>query len=79
MQSLLIGTNSISQNSLQLISVSLPTDDSITDYSAYREEKPEQSCPSNGYIGSMGLQYTNVKVSIPQAGEIMKARINRFD
>jgi hypothetical protein len=35
--SLLIGSNSLSQNSLQVVSVALPTDDSLTDYSVYRE------------------------------------------
>lgn len=33
---LLIGSNSLAQNSLQILSVGLPTDDSLTDYAVYR-------------------------------------------
>lgn len=36
MASLLIGTNSLTQNALQLLTVALPTDDALTDYSTYR-------------------------------------------
>jgi WD40 repeat protein len=34
---------------------------------------------ANGYVGTMGQQQVNVRLSIPQASEIMRARINRFD
>lgn len=37
---LLIGSNSLSQNALQVLSVGVPTDDSLTDFVAYREERP---------------------------------------
>ena len=40
MSSLLIGTNSLAQNAIMLLSVGLPTDDALTDYVAYREEAP---------------------------------------
>lgn len=33
---LLIGSNSISQNCLKILSIGLPTDDSLADYSSYR-------------------------------------------
>jgi hypothetical protein len=36
--------------------VGLPTDDAITDYVVYKEEKPDLSPGANGYIGAMGKQ-----------------------
>jgi histone-binding protein RBBP4 len=35
--SLLFGSNSLSQNSLQIMNIGLPTDDSLTDYTSYRD------------------------------------------
>ncbi len=34
--SLLIGSNSLTQNALQILSVGVPTDDSLTDFAVYR-------------------------------------------
>ena len=34
---------------------------------------------TNGFISTMGQQQLSVKNSIPQSGEVMKARINKFD
>ena len=34
---------------------------------------------ANGYVGTMGQQQVTVKLSIPQAREVMRAGINRFD
>jgi hypothetical protein len=79
MSNLLIGSNSLSQNSLQIMSVGLPTDDSLTDYTSYRDEQPEIGVAANGFIGTMGTQNLTIKIKIPQSGEVMKARINRFD
>jgi histone-binding protein RBBP4 len=77
--SLLIGSNSLTQNALQVLSVGVPTDDSLTDFAAYREERPELPIGANGFVGTMGQQQVSVKLSIPQASEVMRARINRFD
>lgn len=77
--SLLIGSNSLAQNALQLLTLALPTDDSLTDYAAYREERPELPPASHGFVGTMGQQQLLPKLTIPQASEVMRARINRFD
>ena len=71
---LLLGTNSITRNSFMVTTLGLPTRDAITDHSAYREEPPEATLGSNGFIGTMGLQPTSIKHSVPQASEIMTAR-----
>jgi hypothetical protein len=69
----------LAQNALQVIAAGLPTDDSLTDYSSYREEKSEISVGANGFIGTLGQQQLTVKTSIPQTSEVMRARVNRFD
>ncbi len=61
------------------MSVGLPTDDSFTDYTTYRESQPNIGISSNGYIGTMGVQQLVIKIRIHQASELTKARINRFD
>jgi hypothetical protein len=61
------------------MNVGLPTDDSLTDYTSYREEKSDIAVGANGFIGTMGQQQVTVKLSIPQASEVLRARINRFD
>ena len=57
-----------------LANIGLPTPEAITDYTSYREEKPEATFGSNGYVGTMGLQQTSLKQEIPQASEVMTAR-----
>lgn len=64
---------------MQVVSVGLPTEDSLTDYSVYQEGKPSVGVGANGYIGTMGQQELTLKVNIPQSSLIMRARINRFD
>lgn len=67
MYSLLIGTNSLTKNGLIVLTVALPTDDALTDYTSYRDEAPELEVATNGFIGTMGVQQMNTKIFIPQA------------
>lgn len=76
---LVVGTNSLRQNAVQVVSVGVPTDDSLADCSAYREEKPESAVGSNGFIGTIGQQKLNVKNNIFVRSEVMRARVNRVD
>ena len=62
-----------------ILNVGIPTGDALTDYSFYREEAPEQELAANGYIGTMGTQTLTPKITIPQASEVMRARINSKD
>lgn len=75
----MIGTNSLLQNAVQVVSVAVPTDDSLADCSAYREEKAENGVGSNGFIGTIGQQRLNVKNNISVRSEVMRARVNRVD
>ena len=50
-----------------VLNVGLPTGDALTDYSAYKEQAPEQELAANGYIGTMGVQTLIPKITIPQA------------
>ena len=77
--SLVIGTNSIAQNAVIVANVGIPTDDAFTDYTVYREETPESEFAANGYIGTMGTQVLLPKIVIPQASEMLRVRINKFD
>jgi histone-binding protein RBBP4 len=77
--SLVLGTNSLAQNAVMVLNVGLPTDDALTDYASYREEAPEGEVGTNGFIGTMGTQAVTPKIVIPQASEVMRARINRHD
>lgn len=76
---LLIGTNSLQLNALQVVGVGVPTDDSLADCSAYREEKPENGVGSNGFIGTIGQQRLSVRNNISVRSEVMRARVNRVD
>mgnify|MGYP000957701304 FL=1 len=60
-----------------VLSVGIPTNDALTDYTSYREELPEVGVGANGYIGTLGAQSVVPKISIPQASEVMRARINK--
>lgn len=77
MGSVLIGTNSISENAVIVMSVGIPTNDALTDYTSYREELPELAVGANGFIGTLGAQCVVPKITIPQASEVMRARINK--
>lgn len=75
---ILIGCNSLTEHSLRVVSVGLPTDDSLTNYTCYSDEKPQNNLGSNRFVGTMGKQHLNIKLNIPQASEILRARINHF-
>lgn len=61
------------------LQVALPTNDAIIDLASYREDPPELNLNSNGYVGTMGVQNVTTTITIPQASEIMKARINKLN
>lgn len=76
---LLIGTNSIATNALQIFNVGIPTNDSLTDYSYYREDKSESIIGTNGFIGTLGQQQLSIKTDIPQKSEVLRARVNKLE
>ena len=76
---LAIGTNSLAQNAVNVLNVGVPTGDALTDYAFYKEEPPEQELAANGYIGTMGVQTVTPKITIPQASEVLRVRINGKD
>lgn len=56
-----------------VIDLSLPTDDSLVDYTSYREVSP-----SEANVGTLGQRHLKTYRSFPQNGEIMRTRVSKI-
>ena len=70
MNKLIIGSNSLAKNYIQVIDVSLPTDDTLVDYTVYREISN-----SDINVSTLGQRELKVYKNFPQNGEIMRVRV----
>lgn len=63
---LFVGTNSISNNAVYLLNVYVPTDEAVVDVAEYAENRPEIDYKSPGYVGTMGQQNVEIKITLHQ-------------
>lgn len=56
-----------------VIDVALPTDDSLVDYTTFREV-----APSDNNVGTLGQRQLKTYRSFPQNGEIMRTRVSKI-
>lgn len=69
---IVIGSNSFTKNYIMVIDVALPTDETLVDYTAYKEIGQFDHS-----VSTLGQRELKIYRSFPQNGEIMRLRVSK--